>query len=107
MPQTDHLPAPLLSAALRILWAHGHAGDAQAVRLLAERLPGFTADQYAEAGRYAAVLNGAACELAGAWFADRGRTEAPTPGELECLCPGFAAQDYAAAVENALLWARK
>lgn len=43
---------------------------------------------------------------ASAWFADRGRTAAPTAGELECLCQGFAAQDSAAAVENALLWAR-
>src|SRR5438105_3535542 len=107
MRQLDQLPQLLLSAALRVLWAHGRAGDAEGVRLLAERVPGFTADQYTEAGRCAAVLNGAAYELAAAWFADRGRTSAPTPDELECLCPGFAAQDYRDAAENALLWARK
>jgi hypothetical protein len=101
------LPARLLGAALRVKWEHGHAGDEEAVRLLSERAPGYRAEEYAEAGRLAAVLDGAAYELAAAWFAGRGQAPMPTPEELECLCPGFATTDYAEAIQKNILWARK
>src|SRR5262249_43102193 len=101
------LPATLLGAALRVKWEHGRAGDERAVQSLAERAPGFSAEQYAEAGRLAAVLDGAAYELAAAWFASRGEAPMPTSEELECLCPGFAAADYAESIQKNILWARK
>jgi hypothetical protein len=101
------LPTGLLGAALRVKWEHGHAGDEQAVQLLAERSPGFDVGEYAEATRLAAVLDGAAYELAAEWFASLGQAPMPTPEELECLCPGFAAADYAEAIQKNILWARK
>ena len=101
------LPVVLLGAALHVKWEHGHAGNEQAVRLLAKRFPGFSAEQYAEAGRLAAVLDGAAYELAAAWFASQGRAPMPTTDELQCLCPGFRAEDYVEAIQKNILWARK
>jgi hypothetical protein len=101
------LPAALLGAALRVKWEHGRAGDEQAIQLLAERVPGFNAGQYAEAGRLASVLDGAAYELAAAWFASRGQAPMPRSQELECLCPGFARADYIEAMQKNILWARK
>jgi hypothetical protein len=101
------LPPRLLGAALRVKWEIGRAGDEKFIQLLATRVPGFSPDQYAQAGRLAAVLDGAAYELAADWFAHRGQTPYPTTEELECLCPGFAPDDYAQAIENNILWARK
>jgi hypothetical protein len=101
------LPTALLGAALRVKWEHGRAGDEQAVRLLSERIPGFSAGQYAEAGRLASVLDGAAYELAAAWFASGGQAPMPRSDELECLCPGFAEADYIEAIHKNILWARK
>ena len=66
------LPEKLLSAALRVKWETGHSGDQRAVELLAVWVPGFTAEQYAEASRRAAELDSAAYDLAAAWFASRG-----------------------------------
>jgi hypothetical protein len=103
----ESLPAELLGGALRVKWETGHSGDDRAVELLRERIPGFSARQYAEAGRLAAVLDGAAYELAADWFASRGKAEMPTSEELECLCPGFAAADYGEAIQKNILWARK
>jgi hypothetical protein len=90
------LPQKLLSAALRVKWETGHSQDQRAVKLLAERVPGFTAEQYAEASRRAA-----------AWFATRGQGPYPTVGALEARCPGFSGTDYAEAVGNNVTWARK
>jgi len=101
------LPAVLLSAALRVKWERGRVGTAYAAKLLAERVPGFTSAQYAEAGRLAAVLNGAAYELAAAWFASKGQAPMPTPEDLKCLCPGFSPMDYEEAIQKNILWARK
>jgi hypothetical protein len=100
-------PQSLLSEALRIKWEHGHAGNREAAWLLSERLPGYSAREYAEAGRRAAVLDGTAYELAADWFAGKGRQVMPTAEELECLCPGFAPADYAEAIRKNTLWARK
>ncbi len=101
------LPQKLLSAALRVMWETGHAQDQRAVELLAERVPGFTAEQYAEASRRAAELDSAAYDLAAAWFATRGQGPYPTVDALEARCPGFSGTDYAAAVGNNVTWARK
>jgi hypothetical protein len=60
------LPQKMLSAALRVKWETGHSQGRRAVELLAGRVPGFTADQYAEAGRRAAELDGAAYAAAAA-----------------------------------------
>jgi hypothetical protein len=100
-------PESLLSEALRIKWEHGHAGNSEAARLLSDRLPGYSAAEYAEAGRRAAVLDGAAYELAADWFAGKGDAAMPTAENLECLCPGFTPAAYAEAIRNNLLWARK
>jgi hypothetical protein len=101
------LSPALLGAALRVKWEHGHAGNEQAVKLLANRVPGFSTEQYAEAGRLAAVLDGAAYELAADWFATQGQAPMPTTDELQCLCPGFSGEDYAEAIQKNILWARK
>jgi hypothetical protein len=101
------LPAALLGAALRVKWEIGRADQDRAARLLAQRVPGFSADQYAEAMRLAAVLDGAAYELAAAWFAERGEKPMPTSAELECLCPGFGAADYTEAIQKNVVWARR
>jgi hypothetical protein len=101
------LSAELLGAALHVKWEQGDAGGERASQFLAERAPGFTVEEYAEAVRLAAVLDGAAYELAAAWFAGRGEAPMPSPEELECLCPGFTRADYAAAIQKNILWARK
>ena len=101
------LPQKLLSAALRVKWETGHSQDQWAVQLLAERVPGFTAEQYAEASRRAAALDSAAYDLAAAWFATRGQGPYPAVGALEARCPGFSGTDYAEAVGNNVTWARK
>jgi hypothetical protein len=101
------LPQKLLSAALRVKWETGHSDDARAVALLAERVPGFTAEQYAEASRRSAELDSAAYDLAAAWFATRGQGIYPTVEALEARCPGFSGTDYAEAVGNNVTWARK
>jgi hypothetical protein len=101
------LPQKLLSAALRVKWETGHSDDPRAVDLLAERVPGFTSEQYAEAGRRVAELDAAAYALAAAWFAGRGQGPYPTADALEARCPGFSGTDYAEAVGNNVTWARK
>jgi hypothetical protein len=101
------VPQKLLSVALRVKWETGHSQDRRAVDLLAERVPGFTSEQYAEAGRRAAELDAAAYALAAAWFASRGQGPYPTVGALEARCPGFSGIDYAEAVGNNVTWARK
>jgi len=65
----EPLPPKLLSAALHVKWEHGQSEDQRALELIAQRQPGFTLEQYAEATRLAAALDAAAYELAAAWFA--------------------------------------
>ena len=97
----------LLGAALRVMWETGHSQDQRAVELLAERVPGFTAEQYAEASRRSAELNSAAYNLAAAWFASRGQGPYPSVEALEAQCPGFSSADYSDAVSKNVTWARK
>ena len=92
-----------LFTALRIEWP---ALD-RAVEFLAERAPGFTAEQYAEAHRCAVELDGLPWQLADAWFDSRGQGPYPTVEELRAKCPGFADSDYEEAIEKNILWARK
>jgi hypothetical protein len=95
----------LLSAALRVRW---DVGAQDALRVLAERAPGFDTRQYHEAVRRAAALDGRAYDLAAAWFASGGLPQRwPKPVELEGLCPGFARGDYEEAIDKNILWARK
>lgn len=101
------LPEKLLSAALRVKWETGHSQDQRAVELVGERVPGFAAEQYAEASRRAAELDGVAYDLAAAWFATRGQGSYPTVDALEARCPGFSGSDYAEAVGKNVTWARK
>jgi hypothetical protein len=102
------LPEQLLSAALRVRWDDHRTGDHDAIRRLAERAPGFDAQQYTEACRRAAELNDRAYDLAAAWFASGGSPRKwPSAVELERLCPGFTSVDYDEAIEKNILWARK
>jgi hypothetical protein len=101
------LPQKLLSAALRVLWEHGRSGDQRAAELIAQRAPGFSAGQCAEASRLAAALDRSAYELAAAWFASRGEGPGPTTDELQARHPGFSWEDYAEAVSNNIPWARR
>ncbi|HEX3149681.1 MAG TPA: hypothetical protein VHR66_16515 [Gemmataceae bacterium] len=101
------LPQELLSAALRVKWETGQSQDPRAIELLAERVPGFATEQYAEASRRAAELDRAAFDMADAWFASRGQGSYPTVDALEARCPGFSGTDYAEAVSNNVTWARK
>jgi hypothetical protein len=101
------LPQKLLSAGLHVLWESGHSGDQRAIELLAERVPGFSDEQYAAASRLAAALDRMAYDLAAAWFASAGKGPYPTVDELGEGCPGFSGTDYAEAIRNNLLWARK
>ena len=103
----ETLPQNLLSAALHVKWEHGHSEDQRGVELIAQRQPGFTLDQYAQATRLAAALDGAAYELAAAWFASQGKGPRPTVALLAARFPGFSPDDYAQAVENNILWSRK
>ncbi|HWB14359.1 MAG TPA: hypothetical protein VG826_34355 [Pirellulales bacterium] len=100
-------PRELLSAALRVKWERGPAEESHAVDLLANRAPGFGAEQYQEASQRAAALDGTAFELAAEWFAGRGQTAFPQEEQLESRHPGFAPADYAEAIKNNVLWARK
>src|SRR5262249_54065461 len=101
------LPQNLLTAGLYVLWESRHSEDRRAVELLAERLPGFSDEQYAAASRLAAALDRTAYGLAAAWFAGRGKGRYPTVDELEERCPGFSGTAYAEAISNNILWARK
>ena len=101
------LPAELLSRALRLKWVLGSAEKELAVRSLAGQFPGFRDSQYSEAWQLVMVLDGAAYELAAAWFESKGREPGPTADDLKCLCPGFRDEDYADAIGNNILWARK
>jgi len=101
------LPQKLLSAGLHVLWESGHSEDQRAVELLAERVPGFSDEQYAAASRLAAALDRTAYDLAAAWFASRGKGAYPTVDQLEQRYPGFSGTDYAEAITNNILWARK
>jgi hypothetical protein len=74
---------------------------------LAERAPGFSNEEYAAASRLAAAMSRTAYDLAAAWFASRGKAQYPTVSELEHRCPGFSGTDYAEAITNNVLWARK
>ena len=103
----DPLPQKLLSAALRVKWDHGHAGDARAAELIADKAPGFSPEQYAEASRLAGEMDGTAFGLADAWFASQGKGPWPSAAELEARHPGFAWDDYLEAVNKNILWARK
>jgi len=60
-----------------------------------------------EASRLAAALDAAAYELAAVWFASQGKGPRPTVADLESRFPGFSRDDYAEAVNNYILWARK
>ncbi len=101
------VPRQLLSAALRVKWESGSSGDRRAVELIAQRVPGYTPEEYAEASRQAAAMDGVAYELAAAWFVSAGKGPPPTVGELEARCPGFSEADYAEAIRNNTLWARR
>ena len=100
-------PEKLLSAALHVKWEHGHSADQRAVELIAQRVPGFSAEQYGEASKLAAAMDAAAYELAAAWFASQGKGKGPTVEALQARYPGFSWADYAEAVDNNILWARK
>lgn len=78
----------LLSAALHLMWERGTLSEDEAIRALEVRVRGFGREQYAEARRLAAVMNGAAFQLADAWHDTKGREPGPTTEELACLCPG-------------------
>ena len=101
------LPEKLLSAALHVKWEHGYSADQRAVELIAQRVPGFSAEQYLEASKLAAAMDAAAYELAAAWFARQGKGPGPTVDALQAGYPGFSWTDYAEAVDNNILWARK
>lgn len=103
----SELPQALLGAALRVKWGTGHSRDERAVELLAERVPGFNPEQYAEASRRAAEMDEVAFALADAWFATRGQGPYPAADGLKTRFPGFSDADYAEAVSNNVTWARK
>jgi hypothetical protein len=102
----SQLPQTLLSAALRVQWEQGHLGERHALRLLAERVPGFREDEYAVAYRYAETLDATAWQMAEEWQASRGQAIV-TQEVLAEACPGFADSDYAEALSKNLTWARK
>jgi hypothetical protein len=101
------LPKELLSAALQVLWEHGHSEDQRSVELIAQRIPGVSAEQCAAASRLSAAMDRTAFDLAAAWFASRWKGPSPTVDELEDRCPGFSGTDYAEAINNNLIWASK
>jgi hypothetical protein len=101
------LPQNLLSAALHVKWEHGHSEDQRATDLIAQRVPGFTTEQYGEASRLAAALDQEAGELAADWFANVGEGTELSMAELHVRHPGFSWDDYGEAVNNHILWARK
>ena len=103
----QQLPEELLSAALHVKWEQGHSEDQRAVESIAQRVPGFSAEQYGEASRLAAALDAAAYKLAAAWFASQGKGPEPTMAGLKARYPGFSWDDYGEVVNNNILWARK
>jgi hypothetical protein len=102
----SHLPQRLLSLALRVKWEVGYRGEKQALRALAERMPGLDTELYAEAFARASAMNDEAWRLADAWHDSKGSAyfsrDDLAPGH-----PGFALEDYEEAISNNLLWARK
>jgi hypothetical protein len=100
------LAQDLLSSALRLRWEKGYLGDEKGIRVLAEKVPGFTLEQYAEAYARAKELDETAWRLAEEFHAKR-RTSVDEAGELHKLFPGFAAQDYWDAWNQNLIWVAK
>jgi hypothetical protein len=88
----------LLSAAIRAKWESGHFGVQRAAELLAERVPGFTAEQYAEASQLAAALDKAAYDLVAAWLATGEKRYDPMEEKLKTRCPEFSDSDYSAVI---------
>lgn len=101
------LPQRLLSQALHIRWGTDRSPDWRAAEGLEDRVPGFSAAQYAEADRRAAALDAEAYDLASAWFASRGQGEYPSVDLLKARHPGFPDADYDLAIHNNIMWARK
>jgi len=101
------LPQELLSAALHLKWDGALLNESHARELLAERAPGYTPDQYAEAIEQARQFDNAVCTRANAWFTSQGKAAWPDREELERTYPGFAHDDYFEAINNNILWARK
>lgn len=97
----------LRGQALHLRWEHVCKTEAEAVQRLEEMSRGFEPEQYVEAWRSAAVLDGATYDLADAWHASRGKSPGPQVEDLEFLCPGFLTEDYALAIHNNLRWAGK
>jgi hypothetical protein len=102
----SHLPQGLLSLALRVKWEIGYTGEKQALRTLAERMPGLDTELYAEAYARASAMNDAAWKLADAWHASKGSAYF-SKNDLDLTHPGFALKDYEEAISNNLLWASK
>jgi hypothetical protein len=102
----SQLVQALLSAALRVKWEQGYLGDRHGLRLLAERMPGFSAEDYAAAYSRAEVLNATAWRMADEWHASRAKAVVTTE-TLAAACPGFADADYVEAISKNLTWARK
>src|SRR5688500_13739795 len=103
----EPLSEELLSAALHVRWEHGHSEDSRAVELIAERVPGFSPEQYTEASRLAAAMDREAGEVANDWLDRGGNGPGPTMSGLRDRYPGFSWEDYGATVNNNILWARK
>jgi hypothetical protein len=102
----SYLPPDLLSLALRVKWEVGFKGEQQALRALAERMPGLNVESYAVAYARASAMDETAWRLADAWHASKGAASV-SEEELSSTHPGFAAEDYGKAISNNLLWARK
>lgn len=102
MPETT---PELRGLALRLRWDHTCGSEEEAVRRLEEQRAGFEGEQYVEAWRSAAVLDGVAFDLADAWHASKGKAPGPEVEDLELMCPGFTTADYALAIHNNLRWA--
>jgi hypothetical protein len=103
----EPLPQELLSAALHVRWETGHSEDDRAIELIAQRVSGFTAEQYAEASRRAAALDREAASLAVGWFIQGEQGPGLSMEGLKENHPGFSWDDYGEAVNNNVLWARK
>jgi hypothetical protein len=102
----SHLPQALLSLALRVMWEVGYTGEVQALRVLAERMPGLDTELYAEAYARASAMNDAAWKLADAWHASKGSAYF-SKDDLAPSHPGFALEDYEEAISKNLYWASK
>jgi hypothetical protein len=100
------LDASLLNAAYDVVFHHGALEGKDALHAIEMAVPGFTAEQYAQAFAAAECLEEEAYKMAQVSIASDGK-KVCSSSELAKACPGFSQAEYAEAISLCTDWAKK